>query len=284
MQSHTKGILWILGFCFANSCMVGFAKVLSPDYHVYQITFLRAVFALLFFVPWLLVHRIPIPKKKEYKTLGIRTLFSYIGMVCFYFAISYTPLNTAVAITFLSPVFTALMAIFFLNEIAERRRILGILFGFIGMLVVLQPATDHFSIYNLYAVAAAIAWSVNKTTLKVMTRTIKPPYIALYTLVLTLPLALPMAWLEWQTIALDDYKLFLALGGCVAVAQICLGNAMFNADLSLLSSYDFTRIIFTGLIAYFVFGEVIDTMTLLGVLFIIVGCFFVVRRRRAVFY
>ncbi len=270
-STQTVGILWMLVFCLAICIMSVFARLLTTDFSALQINFLRAISALPFFIPWLLKHRPPLLQKQHLPVLLFRTCLSYIGLALFYTALAHIPIAVATSITFMSPIIASIIGIVIFKEASDGKRWLALGLGFIGMLVVLRPGTEAFNAYSLCAVASAIIWATVNSILKMMTKKLNPVFIAFYSLLLTIPVTLPGALWSWHNPTLEHLPLCLGLGMSVAVAQISLGNAVANADMTLLTPYDFTRIIFIAIIGYVVFDEIIDTWTLIGTAFIMIS-------------
>lgn len=131
-------------------------KMLAGDVPLFQLLFLRGVITsvLVALMAWhmkVLTVRLP---PRDLKFIGLRTV-AEIGMAYFFLtALFNMPLANVTAILQTLPLTITLAAALFLNEPIGWRRLSGILIGFIGVLLIVRPGSDGFSIYSLYAMAA----------------------------------------------------------------------------------------------------------------------------------
>ena len=150
------------------------AKVLSRDYPVLEITWARFMFHFLWLLP--VVHWQRLPWWKMPPAPGIqmvRSLFLTLATLSFFLAIKENPIPNALALLFISPLVVTLVAPFVLNECFDRKRAGAVVVGFIGVLVVLRPASDEFQPSVLFALGAGVGYACYlMATRKLANRTI----------------------------------------------------------------------------------------------------------------
>lgn len=111
-----------------------------------------------------------------------------------------------------------------------------------------------------------------------MTKTEKPQTIVAYMSFIMFVCSIPFAWPYMKTITLVDFLWFSALGAVSNLLHIAISSAYSKADLSHVQPFDFTRLIFTAIISYFAFGEIIDVWVIIGSLVILCGVIIIMPR------
>lgn len=169
-RKSAVGMAWALMAVFFFSANDVLMKLLSSDYSLYQLVFIRAVVGLLFVVV------IIVPTTGSLSMLRTQRLGMHLfrgscvvfANLCFFLGLAAMPLAEAVAIFFIAPLVIALASIFFLGETVGPRRWAAIAIGLIGVFIVLRPGTDAFQIAALLPLAAAIGYAA----LHILTRRI----------------------------------------------------------------------------------------------------------------
>jgi drug/metabolite transporter (DMT)-like permease len=182
------------------------------------------------------------------------------------------PLATVFALEFTMPAYTALLAVMFLGERMTPGRVGVVIFGFLGVLVILRPGLESFRPASLLVLGAAFGYAVALTQTKSLTGTETTFAILLWMNVVQLPLA-----------ALGtDPRSFLALGGgdalpvcAVALSGLashyCLAQAFRHGDASLVVPLDFMRIPLIALVGWWLYGEALDAYVFAGAGLIVIG-------------
>lgn len=192
-------------------------------------------------------------------------------MLCWFHAVTVLPLSEAVSISFVIPILTTLVAMKLLKEKVETKSWIACFIGFIGILVILRPGFKEFNNAYFYSFAAIILWVTSNIIIKVMTKTEKPKTIVAYMSLIMLTGSIPFAIPYMKAVSLIDLIWFAILGLVSNLLHIFISNAYGKADLSYVQPFDFTRLIFTAIISYFAFGEIIDFWVILGSLIIFCG-------------
>jgi drug/metabolite transporter (DMT)-like permease len=278
LPTKTQSILYMIAGTFWFSVMTAIVRHMSHDLHVMEVAFFRNAFALLFMLPWLMrtgVHTIGTRKMWLYTWRGFNGM---AAMVLWFTALSLIPLPQAVSLSFTTPLFTTLAAMIFLHEKVGIHRWSALIIGFIGTLVILRPGMDSFSMASLLVLGSSILWSISNILIKQLTRTESPHTIVFYMTLMMTPISLPLALLHWQAPTLIQYFWLIALAAVANLAQISISKAYGMADMSVVQPFDFTRLIFASIIAYFAFNEIIDLWTLVGAIIIVSSTVYISRR------
>jgi len=197
-------------------------------------------------------------------------------------AITLLPLATVFALEFTMPAYAALLAAMFLGERLTPSRIGVVVFGFIGVLVILRPGLESFQPAALLVLGAALGYAVSLTQTKALTSTETTFAIVLWMNVVQLPLALLGS----------DPRSYLALGaanllpvGAVSLSGLashfCLAQAFRNGDASLVVPLDFMRIPLIALVGWWLYGEPLDAYVFVGAGLIVLGVLWNLRAEAA---
>ncbi|NND40970.1 MAG: DMT family transporter, partial [Silicimonas sp.] len=164
------GALWALlaVVCFSTNDVL--VKFLSSGYPLYQLMFIRTLFAMAFILAVLvpMTGGLGALRTRRLVTHLIRGLCVVFANFCFFLGLAALPLAEAVAIFFISPLAVSVFAVVFLGETVGPRRWAAIAFGLLGVIIVLRPGTEAFQVAALMPLLAALGYA----TLHTMTRRI----------------------------------------------------------------------------------------------------------------
>jgi len=250
--------------CLTASVMVSIVRHLSEDLHSFQVVFFRNAAALLFLLPWLMRSGIKVIKTTRIKMYGLRASVGLIAMYFWFYSVSIVPLSLATALSFTAPLFTAVLAVFFFGEKYGIHRTAALIIGFTGAIIVIQPGTEGFNYNSIYALIAASLWAFSGIIIKSLTNTDAPVVVAFYMVLMMTPLSIPLAVMNWHEIKYEHIVWIIALGYISNIFQISLSKAIASTDFFVILPFDFTRLIFVSVIAYFAFDQVIDLWTAVG--------------------
>ena len=220
---------------------------------------------------------------KNYFKIGISGLVGGSGlgvaMISFMFSIT----NTSAAITLLClaamPFFTALLAFLFLKEKLKKRRVIALLVGFLGTLVVLRPDIS-INLGGILILISALIWSVSLIFIKKLTETDSAVTISLYAGVGMIPPTFVAAYpyLTMPNISQFLIIFFIAISG--TLAQTLLNSAFKRGQLAVLLPLDFLKLVWSILIGYTIFIESTPYSLWLGGLLIVGSSSYIAWRER----
>lgn len=274
-----QGIIFAILSCFFASVLIAIVRHLSSDYHIFFIVMVRNFFGLLFFLPQIMrdyKHVLATNKLRLHIFRGVNGL---VSMLIWFHVVTVLPLSEAVSVSFIIPIITTVVAIIFLKEKVKSHAWVGTFIGFIGILIILRPGFKEFNYAYFYSFASVILWVISNIVIKVMTRTEKPQTIVAYMSFVMLICSIPIAFPYMEPIGLESFFWFALLGLVSNLTHICISNSYAKSDLSAVQPFDFTRLIFTAIISYFAFDEVIDVWVIIGSLVILFGVIIVMPRR-----
>ncbi len=213
----------------------------------------------------------------------LRNLGELIGTIGFVTAIALTPLSSASAILQATPLAVTLGAALFLREQVGWRRWSAILVGFAGVLMVIRPGLSGFEPASLFAVQAVFGLAMRDLATRAVPHTVTSMQLSSYGFATIVPAGALLLWLSGGAVSPDaanwrDISLALLLG---VAAYYAIVAAMRVGEVSFVTPFRYTRLIFALVIAVLIFDEQPDTLTLLGAAVIIAsGLYTLLRERR----
>jgi drug/metabolite transporter (DMT)-like permease len=275
----------------ASTVLFGFMAVCirlaSKQLHAFEIAFFRNLFGFVFTLPLLAKHGPGLLRTHKLGLYFFRCCIGVVSMLSGFWAIAHLPLAQAIAISYSTPIFVTIGAVFFLGEVVRARRWAAVIVGFIGVIVLMHPGTDDFRMASLVAVLAALMSATAAINIKFLSRTEKPDAIVLWTTMLWVPLSLGPALFFWK-MPVGITWLWIVLAGFLGTsAHMCWTRALGLADASLLTPISFGQVIVVGVLGWLLFGESVTAWTVAGAAIIFVSNGYIAHRearlaRRAV--
>jgi len=266
----------------AFTLMDTIAKYLARWYPVPGIVWARYALNLLILLGWFAARGEL--QRIATKRPGIqiaRGLLLAIATSIYFTSLKVLPLANAAAIAFVLPLFVAALAVPMLNERLDMPRVLAIVAGLTGALVVVRPGSTVFTFYALLPMAMAFC----NALYQILTRKIAGVEHPLTSLIwgaiigaIVLSAALPFAW---ETPKEPMHWLMLGVIGLLAsVGHYLLIRAYDYASATLLAPFTYSGLVWAMLLGLLVFGNFPDGWSLAGIAVIVVSGLFLASRQR----
>lgn len=265
------GILFMCASGLVFPVMGGFAKLLGQDYSALQVSWARAFGHMLFLIAMLLPRfgiGILWPKRPGLQLARSTLLFA--ATVCFFVALAYIPLADAATLGLMSPLVVALLAWPMLGERTTRLRVVALVFGFIGVLVVLRPGSELFHPAALLVLVNAVAYAMYQVLTRIASRDDRPETSALWSSVVGAVLMLGVLPFVWTTPAnAFDLALFCGIGAIGGIGHYLVARAIGLAPANIVSPFQYFQLIGSVAVGYLFFGDLPDLLVWLGAAIII---------------
>jgi drug/metabolite transporter (DMT)-like permease len=210
-----------------------------------------------------------------------RGLLLALATLLFFTSLSVLPLADANAIAFVMPLFVAALAVPMLGERLEMARLVAILVGLAGALVIVRPGSDLFTPYALLPLGMAVC----NALYQILTRKLAGIEHPLTSLVwgaivgaVLLSALAPFVWVRPQ--AISHGALILVIGVLASIGHFLLIKAYDYASASLLAPYTYTVLVWAMLLGWLVFGDFPDGVSLAGMAIIVVSGLYLAARQR----
>src|SRR5690606_28437339 len=253
--------------------MDGLAKGLSERYPVPQVVWARYFFHFAFILPLLLLRfgrRALVPKRRGLQLVRGGLLLA--ATLLFFFALYVMPQATVLALFFVSPAVVTVLAPFLLGERVGAWRVVAVLVGFLGVLLILRPGAQVDDIVG-WGAALAIGAGVIHGLYMMFTRRLAgsaPPLVTLgYTAVMgavVMTLAMPFVWVRPTP---GDFGIMVLLGILAAGGHFMLIKAFDHAPANWLAPLGYAEIVTAVAFGYVAYGHLPDAFTWAGIAVIV---------------
>ena len=277
MQTYHLGrvIWWMIGALLSFSAMAVSVRALGGSLSVFEILAIRSGLGVLIMVvlgiSWgtlrtgLVPHRFPLHLLRNGVHFGAQFCWAWAIILLL-------PLATIFALEFTAPAWTALLAAMLLGERLTPSRIVAIVLGFVGVLVILRPGLASFRPAALLVLLAAFGFASSNIATKKLTATETTFAIILWMNILQFPMAMIASDVLFPTrIAIAQLPAVVGIGISGLAAHYCLANAFRSGDATVVVTIDFLRIPLIAVVGWWLYGEPLDVLVFVGAGIIIVG-------------
>ena len=281
-QHRMQAIFLLLGAMAILPLMDAIAKHLSHDMSLWQITWARFTFHVLWLAPAFLArHRIRelLPARSGLQVM--RGLCLTASTFLFFAGVAYMPIADTLALSFVSPLTVTLLSPFLLGEKVGIRRLSAVGVGLLGALVIIRPGLGVFQPAALFGISTGLVYAFYV----IITRRLAGTAPALVTLAYTALLGMIGTSLVvpffWVPPTLEQWGLMVALGAIAALGHWLVILAYERGEASMLSPFSYAEMIGAVTVGYLVFGDFPDRWTWVGIAILIgSGVYISIREHR----
>jgi drug/metabolite transporter (DMT)-like permease len=248
IPSPLRGALWMGGAVLSFAVMAIAVRELLRHMGSFEILFFRTLVSLGIVLAALPRYGIGVLRTRRLGLHTLRNVLHFGGQYAWVYAIAMLPLATVFAIEFTMPVWTAVLATLILGERLNRGRVVMLVLGLAGILVILRPGAGFIHPAALVMLIGSLAYAL-------------------------LP-ALP----HWATPRVVDLPWILAIGAGSFAAHYSMTRAFRLADATLVVPIDFLRLPLIAVVGALAYGEAIDPVIMLGAAVIFSGTYYSIQR------
>jgi S-adenosylmethionine uptake transporter len=286
MQPNTRAALFMIasmaGFTLNDTCV----KATGGDVPLTQLVTLRGILAC--GLIYLLAQRFGGGvhfrlARSDWALIGLRCVGEVSATYFFLTALMHMPLANVTAVLQVLPLTVTLGAILFFGETVGWKRMVAIAFGFAGMLLIVRPGPDGFSIYSLYALGAVVCVTLRDLSTRRMSANVPSMTVTLISAAsVCIAAAIASLGTAWTPIAAADAGLIVLAAAFVALAYMFSIFVMRVGDISFSAPFRYTGLVWALVLGWFVFGDWPSPLTLLGGAVVVVSGLFMFHRERVV--
>jgi len=278
LPSQNKAIAYTLISIFFFSFMGIFIRKSSENIHIMEVIFFRNLLACLIIIPVMCSSGLASFKMNRPGLFVWRAIFVSIGMFSGFSAITLIPLAQATAISFTTPIFVTILAVFLLGEVIKFRRVAAIFVGFIGMLIIVQPGVGSISLGIILAFIGAFFHSINLLIVKKLTANESANAIVVWMVIMLVPISFVPAIFVWEWPSALTWLYLWCLAFCGTVGHSFFTRAYSLADITSLQPFQFIKLPMIAFLAWVIFSELPLYWTWLGGLIIFSSTVYITRR------
>lgn len=281
VSDNTRGaaLMALSVFCFtANDTMM---KFLFGDMPLFQAVLLRGLLCLP--VITYMAHRraqlFVRASRHDMSIVLIRAGAEIAATICFLTALANMPLANIIAILQTLPLSVTMVAALFLGEPVGWRRWSAIIIGFIGVLIIIRPGVDGFSLYSLWGLAAVACITVRDIVTHRLSREMPSLFVTLITAIAITGLgAVMMPASGWVPPSLTSWVILVATACVIVAAYLFSVMTMRVGDIGFVSPFRYSALLWAIILGYVIFDEWPDNLTLGGMAIIVATGIYMFRR------
>jgi drug/metabolite transporter (DMT)-like permease len=285
VSDNTRGaaLMTLSVFCFtANDTMM---KFLFGEIPLFQAVLLRGLLCLPL-IAYMAHRRAQLfvrGSRQDMSIVLIRAGAEIAATICFLTALANMPLANIIAILQTLPLSLTMVAALFLGEPVGWRRWSAIVAGFIGVLIIIRPGTDGFSLYSLWGLAAVASVTVRDIVTRRLSREMPSLFVTLITAIAITGLgAVMMPASGWVTPSPTSWLILVATAIVIVIAYLLSVMTMRVGDIGFVTPFRYSSLIWAIILGYVVFNEWPDNLTLVGMAIIVMTGIYMFRRERIV--
>ena len=262
-----KASVWMIGAMFSFSLMAVSGRELATNLNTFEIMLFRSIIGFLIVLAIGYFAKTLAEIKRDRLGLHLfRNLAHFSGQNLWFLAVASIPFSQLFALEFSTPVWVALLAPLFLGEVLTKQRVLAVILGFAGVLIVARPDINQFDFAIIAAVACAICFAGSMMATKSLTSDQSITCILFWLTLMQLAMGL-VATVFTGTITFPEginifWIVIVGIGGLTA--HFCITNALALAPAIVVIPLDFMRLPLISVIGFLAYGEAFELPILVG--------------------
>lgn len=274
MDKIHKASIFMLLSAFSFSIMQIAVKYTAQTIPVAELVFMRNFVMLLVAGAITIKNKKPLYKDKKNLPLILgRGIFGMLGVFLYFQATKYLPSAEASVLQKSSPFFVAIFAYITMKEPMSRADIISMIVAFTGVLFVTKPSASGFNNYAIIALLSGIFAAMAYTCIGMLKNREESHTIMLSFAIVTCVGMIPLMIGDFKVPNLKEIIGLAIVGICGMLGQWFLTFAYMMAPAGKVSIFNYTTVIFTSILGYFIFGDKIDLFSGIGILLIFIGAY-----------
>ena len=265
-KNYYLGVFYIILSAFFFALMAVFIR-LAGDLPTVEKAFFRNLVA--FFIAGVMLIRsgekVSVPKQAWFPII-MRAVFGTVGIYCNFYAIDHLLLSDASILNKMSPFFAVVGSYFILKEKFTIFQGGAVFIAFLGGMLVVKPSFSSFdflpaAIGLLGGVGAGLAYSFLR---KAGTYGVKSSFVILFFSGFSCLISLPFLILDFVPLSWYQVLMLILCGLSAAGGQFTITAAYYHAPAKQISVFDYTQLIFSTALGFFIFGQTPDLWSVIG--------------------
>ena len=258
------GMVCILAATLCFSAGNAIVRGLSSDLPPAEIAFWRSVFGVALQLPlvgWFGATAIKTARLKLHVARGV---LHAVSMLLWFVALSLVPLAETAALEFAAPILSTIIALVFLGETLRMRRIVALVVGIAGVLIVVRPGFEVVSWGQGLILLSVSLWAGCQLIIRELGRTESAFAQGFYTAVVFVPITAAAALPVWVWPSLSDLAVTFAIA-CLSTTGLWLyGEAFRRAEMTAILPLESTKLLWAVILGIVFFAEEPEVLTLVG--------------------
>ena len=284
-QKHQplKGIFLFTTAIFLISIVDTICKFFTKDLHAIQIVWgyligINVTLWIFFFLKGEKLSKLV--KSKKLVLQIIRPAFLICSISSLFIGLTYLPIAEATAIGFVAPLFITALSVPILKEKVGIHRWSAVMFGFLGVIIIVRPGTEFWHIASIMPLLGAFFFALFQIFTRLLSTTENTYTTLFYTGIGGLGWSSLMVPFVWSPMLRIHFFVFFSIGIMGAIAHLCMISAFDRAEASFLAPYNYTKLLWVTVLGYIIFGDIPSLEMWLGAFIIVSAGFYVFSREK----
>jgi drug/metabolite transporter (DMT)-like permease len=281
--ANRRGIVCMVGAmgCFVtNDALVKFASQSMPSA---QLIFIRGLMSVLLVLA--VAHALgATPRLREAARGWVagRALVDAVATMLYLGSLFHLPIGNATAINLAAPLFMTMFAALFMAERVRGARWLAVGFGFLGVLLVIQPRAEGFNAWALVCLLGTLFHAARDLMTRRIHAGVPSILITLATAVaVTVVSGVSSLFQGWQPFGLFEFGLLALASVFLTGGYYFIINSMRHGEMTLVAPFRYSGLLFALVLGYAVWGDVPNTLAWFGIALLIAsGLYVLVSEKR----
>ena len=267
MSNNLKAALWMLGAIASFSAMAVAGREVSQWLDTFEIMTYRSLVGIV--VLWViltLTGQWRQVTRRSISTHVVRNAAHFTGQNLWFYAMTSIPLAQVFALEFTSPIWVALLSPLILGEPLTRLRLMSVLVGFVGILIVARPSPDTISPGLIAAASSAVFFALSVMYTRLLTRTETVLCIMFWLTLMQAAFGIIFSAWDGDMVAPSAQTLpwLVLIGLAGLLAHYCLTSALAIAPATVVVPIDFVRLPTIAIVGMLLYGEALDAWVFVG--------------------
>ncbi|WAS90460.1 DMT family transporter [Nannocystis punicea] len=283
-----RGVVHLVVAAILFSGLSVLAKLVGARVPLPEVILVRSLVTVAFALGTLARGDIPVWGKRR-TMLGLRGLFGFIALACYFYALMHLPIADAIVIHYIHPVFTLLLATVVLGEALDGRETVFIVGCFVGVVLVTQPqalfgaeatSADPFAL--TVAVLGALVSAGVYVLIRELRATEHPARVVFYNALVASILSAPWAATTWVAPEPREWTILLAIGGCTFLHQQSMTYGLHLVRAGRATALGYVQVLLAMLAGIWLFGEEVDRVAWIGAVILAVSAAWLATDRKPI--
>ncbi|MGQ9368721.1 DMT family transporter [Azospirillum sp. ST 5-10] len=282
LSAPAEAALWMVLSSAIFAVGNALVRYVTDTLHPFEVAFFRNLFSLVCMLPWVVTRGVRVMRTGRLRLYLSRATTGLFSMLLWFYGLSAMPLGDATALSFTTPLFATIGAALVLGEVVRGRRWAAVAAGLLGVVVIVRPAADTLSWAALIVLASCMFAAASALQVRSLARSETAAAMVTYMVLFLTPMSLVPALFVWRWPDPTTLGLLALLGGILTLGHLAMTRAFALAEASALMPFDYVKLPVSALIAYLVFGEVMDGWAWVGAGIIVASTLYIAHREAVV--
>ncbi|WP_235829876.1 DMT family transporter [Frigidibacter oleivorans] len=280
-SGNLAGVLLMVAAMAAFTGNDTLMKAATREVPLFQAIFLRGVVTLLLLAGLSRVTgdiRLGLPRRDR-GVMALRLAGEVLATALFLTALQYMALANLSAIMQSLPLVMTLLAAVVFGEGIGWRRLLAVLAGFVGVLLIIKPGAEGFNVWSLMGLAAMLAVALRDLSTRRLSADLPSMTVVAYAAIAVMLLgAVASPFQGWAPVPPVAAVQLAGSGAFLIAGYLCITMAMRTGEMAVVAPFRYTALLWAILLGWISFGQLPDRLTLAGAGIVIVSGLFTLWR------